>query len=68
MTDDFIMTIESGDDETPVLSTSRQSRGKRKTPEDETVALDPSFSFDLTGDAYVDVFHTEVTFQDVVKS
>jgi hypothetical protein len=69
MTDDFIMTIDSGDEDAPVPSTSQPPKGKRKVAEmgDETVALDPSFSFDLTGDAYADIFYKEATFQDVVK-
>jgi len=67
MTDDFIMTIDSGDEEVSVL---RQSKNKRTAPEvgDETVALDPSFSFDLTGDTYTDILYKETAFQDVVKA
>ncbi len=67
MTDDFIMTIDSGDEEVPV---SRQSKDKQKAAEmgNETVALDPSFSFDLMGDAYADLLHEEMSFQDVVKA
>ena len=67
MTDDFIMTIDSGDEEVPV---QRQSKDKRKATEmgNETVALDPSFSFDLMGDAYADILHKETSFQDVVKT
>ena len=70
MTDDFITTIDSGDEEVPVPSISKQSKGKQKPPEmrDETAALDPTFTFDLTGDAFADVFHEEVTFQDVVRA
>ena len=67
MTDDFIMTIDSGDEEARV---PRQSKGKQKATEvgDETVALDPSFSFDLTGDTYADILYKEATFQDVVQA
>jgi hypothetical protein len=67
MADDFIMTIDSGDEG---VSVPRQSKDKRKAPEvgDETVALDPSFSFDLTGDAYADILYNEMAFQDVVKA
>ena len=70
MADDFIMTIDSGDEEVPVPSTSKQSKGKQKAAEmgDETAALDHSFTFDLTGDAYTDIFDEEVTFQDVVRA
>jgi hypothetical protein len=66
MTDDFIMTIDSGDEEVLVL---KQPKGKQKAAEmgDETVALDPSFSFDLTGDVYADILDKEATFQDVVE-
>ena len=69
MNDDFVMTIDSGDEEA-VQSISEQWKGKRKAAEmgDETVALDPAFSFDLTGDTYVDVFEKEATFQDLVKA
>lgn len=67
MLDDFIMTIDSGDEEVPM---SRQSKDKTKAAEvgNETIALDPSFSLDLIGDAYADVFHNEMAFQDVVKA
>lgn len=66
MTDDFIMTIDSGDEDMQIPSTSKQLKGKRKAAElgDE---LDPSFSFDLTGDVYADVFHKETAFRDVVR-
>jgi len=67
MTDDFIMTIDS---EGEGVSVPKQLKGKRKAAEtgDEPVALDASFSFDLTGDAYADVLHEEAIFQDVVKA
>jgi len=70
MTNDFIMTIDSGDEEVPFPSISKRSKGKQKAAEmgDETVALDPSFSFNLMGDVYTDVFHKEVVFQDIVKT
>ena len=67
MSDDFIMTIDSGDEEVPV---SKQSKDKQKAAEvgNETIALDPSFSLDLIGDAYANILHNEMSFQDVVKA
>lgn len=70
MPGDFIMTIDSGDEEAPVPSISKRSKGKQKAAEvgDGTVALDPSFTFDLTRNAYADILDEEETFQDVVRA
>lgn len=61
--DDFIMTLDSGDevdvDELPVP--------KKKTVKGKIVdeSLNPDFTFDLSGDPYVDLFNLENT--DEVK-
>ncbi|KAI6132816.1 DEAD-domain-containing protein [Pisolithus croceorrhizus] len=61
---DFIMTIDS-DDENRV-----KKRSKKPHDEREEVQLSADFQFDLSGDPYMDVFHSEQTkdtVNDVLK-
>jgi len=64
VSDDFIMTMDSGDeeevDELP-LPTKKAAKGKEVDD-----SLNPDFTFDLTGDPYVDVLGVDSG--DIVKT
>ncbi|KIJ25753.1 hypothetical protein M422DRAFT_273273 [Sphaerobolus stellatus SS14] len=65
--DDFIMTIDSGDemelDEAPPPVPVKKSGKSKETIDD---SLNPDFVFDATGDAYVDLI--DIEHQDEVKT
>jgi len=62
---DFIMTLDS-EDESP-SGAIRHSKHSVSKGADEAL-LDPAFTFDVSGDPYVDLLHGETDFADVVKS
>lgn len=49
--DDFIMTIDSDDEQTP---SSKPARSTNKPVDPEDAQLNTEFSFDLAGDPYTD--------------
>ncbi|KII94365.1 hypothetical protein PLICRDRAFT_133018 [Plicaturopsis crispa FD-325 SS-3] len=62
--DDFIMTLDSDDDEVPPKKTTAKS-GKVQDAED--AHLNPDFSFDVSGDPYADILEAENGLHDLVK-
>lgn len=61
--DDFILTIDSDAEDVEV----EQIKGK-KGLSDEQAALNPDFTFDITGDPYADVLAEHATLNDIVKT
>jgi len=63
--DDFIMTIDSDDDDRPPPKGLRYAASQNVDPED--AQLNAEFTFDLNGDPYTDIigeFHS----RDIVKT
>ena len=63
--DDFVMTLDS-DEESP-SDTIRISKHSVSKDADEAL-LDPAFTFDMSGDPYIDLIHGGTDFADLVKS
>lgn len=59
--DDFIMTIDSDDEETEVKKPSKTKEAA------EDAQLNPDFVFDLSGDPYADLLGDTTEPQDYVK-
>lgn len=64
--DDFVMTLDSEDEESPSDAVKRSKKSSAK--ETDEPQLDPAFTFDMSGDPYVDLLHGGANFVDVVKS
>lgn len=63
--DDFIMTLDSEEESPPdTIRPSKQSSAK----EADEALLDPAFTFDMSGDPYIDLVHGGADFADLVKS
>lgn len=63
--DDFIMTLDSGEESSSdAIRPSKHSSTKKA---DEAL-LDPAFTFDMSGDPYTDLIHGGEDFADLVKS
>lgn len=58
--DDFIMTLDSGDEEEVEVPAAKKSAKGNEVDD----SLNPDFTFDLSGDPYVDVVESG----DVVKT
>jgi ATP-dependent RNA helicase DDX27 len=69
--EDYVMTIDSDDE--VVSKPSKKKTSKKDTVEDdvpgpqEKDALNPDFTFDLTGDVYADVLGADIKLGDLVK-
>jgi ATP-dependent RNA helicase DDX27 len=63
--DDFVMTLDS-EEESPSDTIGRSKHSSAK--EADEALLDPAFTFDMSGDPYVDLLHGGTDFADVVKS
>ena len=66
--DDYIRTIDSDDEVDVTTKTPTKTKGS-SAKEDVTVqdALNPDFTFDLTGDVYADVLAAGSNLTDLVK-
>ena len=64
--DEFVMTLDSEDEESPSDATKRPKKSSAK--EADEPQLDPAFTFDMSGDPYADLLHGGANFVDVVKS
>lgn len=63
--DDFVMTLGS-DEESPSDAIGRSRHlGSKEADEPQ---LDPAFTFDISGDPYIDLLHEGTGFADIVKS
>lgn len=63
--DDFVMTLDS-EEESPSKAT-RISKHSGSKDADEAL-LDPAFTFDMSGDPYIDLIHGGADVADLVKS
>ncbi len=63
--DDFIMTLDSEEESSPdAIRPSKHSSAK----EADEAQLDPAFTFDMSGDPYIDLIRGGADFADLVKS
>lgn len=63
---DFVMTLDSEDEESPSDAFKRSKKSTAK--EADEPQLDPEFTFDMSGDPYTDLLHGGANFVDVVIS
>lgn len=63
--DDFVMTLDSDEESPPDIIRHSKHSGSKEADE---ALLDPAFTFDMSGDPYVDLLHGGADFADVVKS
>ena len=63
--DDFVMTLDS-EEESPSDTIGRSKHSSAK--EADEALLDPAFTFDMSGDPYIDILQGAADFADVVKS
>lgn len=52
--DDFIMTMDSDDEQPPAPKLEKPGRSQNKSVDPEDAQLNTDFSFDLAGDPYAD--------------
>ncbi|KDQ63735.1 hypothetical protein JAAARDRAFT_120352 [Jaapia argillacea MUCL 33604] len=64
MAEDYVMTLDSDDEDIPV-STSKSTKSKNLV---EEAVLDPEFSFDASGDPYLDILALGQDQDDLVKT
>lgn len=64
--DDFIMTMDSDDEQPPVPKPSKPGRSQNKSVDPEDAQLNTEFSFDLAGDPYADAM-AGANLHDLVK-
>lgn len=64
--DDFIMTIDSDEEDTPLPLPKTSKSAKPQKIDNEDAQLNADFTFDLTGDPYADMISGS-NLQDVVK-
>ncbi|PPR05356.1 hypothetical protein CVT24_007970 [Panaeolus cyanescens] len=63
---DFIMTIDSDTEDTPIIPSSSKKESKNSAAEE--VKLDPDFVFDPAGDPYLDLTTEGLDIKDLVKT
>jgi hypothetical protein len=67
--DDLVRTLDSDAEDIPVDHSAPKKRGQAaENLRDEGVALNPDFTFDLTGDIYQDALNENSALQDEVKT
>jgi ATP-dependent RNA helicase DDX27 len=66
--DDFVMTLDSDVEEEEAIPRPVGKKGKSNAPDAEDALLNPEFSFDLSGDPYVDLLTGSSEAADLVKS
>ena len=62
--DDFVMTLDSDEESPSEIVTHAKLSGSKVVDEAQ---LDPTLTFDISGDPYSDLFHGEANYTDVVK-
>ena len=63
--DDFVMTLDSEEESPSEAVTPAKLSGSKVVDETQ---LDPTLTFDISGDPYSDIFHEETNYTDIVKS
>jgi ATP-dependent RNA helicase DDX27 len=63
--DDYVMTLDS-DEDSPSEAVTRSKLSGSKVVDD--AQLDPTLTFDISGDPYSDLLHGVENYTDIVKS
>lgn len=67
--DEFVMTIDSDVEDPPPTKINKSARASKSSPVDiEDTHLNPEFTFDLSGDVYIDLLGYQNDLRDVVKT